>query len=267
MIVGFMGKGGSGKTTMSTLFARHLVARGSSVLAIDADHNMDFLYNLGAMQEGFPYLGQDRQAIKEVTDMRTGERFHERLLREPRPSFGIDPLDAFTEAHSLAIGTNLRVMAAGPHTEEVFSGEACSHVLSSALKLYLPCLDLHEGEAAVVDSTAGMDMVGTGIATGMDYVFICAEPTVHATKTAKQIAEGLERYGVLHTYVLTKTQNEEQRVQAEVWLSEPVRFVIPFGAGLEPEEAVSAMLESMWAHVQKGILEGGSSLRRDRKVR
>ena len=39
MKIAFAGKGGSGKTTLSSLFTRHLAARGLPVVAIDADIN------------------------------------------------------------------------------------------------------------------------------------------------------------------------------------------------------------------------------------
>jgi len=39
MKIAFVGKGGSGKTTLSSLFIRHLAAARVPVLAIDADIN------------------------------------------------------------------------------------------------------------------------------------------------------------------------------------------------------------------------------------
>jgi CO dehydrogenase maturation factor len=39
MKIAFVGKGGSGKTTLSSLFVRHLAVSGSPVVAVDADVN------------------------------------------------------------------------------------------------------------------------------------------------------------------------------------------------------------------------------------
>ncbi|TDD74119.1 ATP-binding protein, partial [Actinomadura rubrisoli] len=39
MKVAFVGKGGSGKTTLSSLFVRYLAGRGLPVVAVDADIN------------------------------------------------------------------------------------------------------------------------------------------------------------------------------------------------------------------------------------
>ena len=47
MKVAFVGKGGSGKTTVAALFARHLVRGRAPVLAIDADINQHLAGALG----------------------------------------------------------------------------------------------------------------------------------------------------------------------------------------------------------------------------
>ncbi|HZA80774.1 MAG TPA: AAA family ATPase, partial [Actinomycetes bacterium] len=47
MKIAFVGKGGSGKTTLASLLARHLAANGLPVLAIDADINQQLGVALG----------------------------------------------------------------------------------------------------------------------------------------------------------------------------------------------------------------------------
>ncbi|CAM5528647.1 hypothetical protein SFUMM280S_03018 [Streptomyces fumanus] len=47
MRIAFVGKGGSGKTTLSALLIRHLAATGAPVVAIDADINQHLGAALG----------------------------------------------------------------------------------------------------------------------------------------------------------------------------------------------------------------------------
>ena len=60
MKIAFVGKGGSGKTTLSALFARHLAAAGAPVVAVDADINQHLGVALGlseAESGAVPALG------------------------------------------------------------------------------------------------------------------------------------------------------------------------------------------------------------------
>ena len=51
MKVAFVGKGGSGKTTLAALFSRHAAEQGRHVLAIDADINQHLAVALGLTME------------------------------------------------------------------------------------------------------------------------------------------------------------------------------------------------------------------------
>ncbi len=61
MKIAFVGKGGSGKTTLSSLFVRHLAASGAPVLAVDADINQHLGAALGlddAEAAALPAMGE-----------------------------------------------------------------------------------------------------------------------------------------------------------------------------------------------------------------
>lgn len=65
MKIGFVGKGGSGKSTLSTLFVKYLEGQNKTVLAVDADYNMDLTNNLNAPKD-MQYIGagmQERPSI------------------------------------------------------------------------------------------------------------------------------------------------------------------------------------------------------------
>ena len=68
MKVALVGKGGSGKTTVAALLARHLVRSGASVLAIDADINQHLAGALGMSEDeaaAVPAMGAQLALIKD----------------------------------------------------------------------------------------------------------------------------------------------------------------------------------------------------------
>jgi CO dehydrogenase maturation factor len=209
MKIAFLGKGGSGKTTLSTALVKHMHAGGMNVLAIDADHNMDLSYNLGA--DPTLFLGSDPDLIKEYVGMKREDTFANTLQTAEGKGivFTLDPLDAFTKSVSMTIDKNLTLMTAGPHTDRIRTQEACSHSLAAPLKVYLPLLLLKENEVVVIDERAGTDPVATGILKGVDLAVIVEEPTVYSQRVARQIALELKIADVAHIIVENKINGEE----------------------------------------------------------
>ncbi len=206
MKVAFLGKGGSGKSTMATTFVRLLRSLGIQVLTIDADHNMDLSYNLGATPSLF--LGSDPDLIKVHAGRSREDTFADALVsgKEAGLVFSVFPADTFTEQTSIELESGLRVMTAGPHTDRVRSQEACSHSLAAPLKVYLPLLQLKEKEAVVIDERAGTDPVATGILSGVDLAVIVREQTVNSRRVAQQIEEELAIAGIPFVVVENKVE-------------------------------------------------------------
>lgn len=206
MIIGFLGKGGSGKSTLATKFAQHLMEKGSTVLAVDADHNMDFSYNLGA-DDTQPYIGS---AMPQVLAYIGAQSAKDLLNDSTATVFSLTPADEFTQKFSALLPSGIRLMSGGPQTDDVLYNVQCSHALTTPLKVYLPLLKLHENEFVVVDEKAGADGVSTGIVTGFDMAVIVSEPTIHGLKTANQIAELLEFFEVPYIFALNKSDDIEK---------------------------------------------------------
>lgn len=203
MKVAFAGKGGSGKTTLSALFARHLAESGAPVVAIDADINQHLGVALGlteAQAAELPALGARLPEIKEylrgsnprITSAAamvktTPPGRGSRLLR----LLGDDPLH--TEMGRDVAG--VRLLATGPFEADDL-GVSCYHAKVGAAELYLNHLVDGPGEYVVVDMTAGADSFASGLFTRFDLTFLVAEPTRRGVAVYRQYRDHAAGYDV-----------------------------------------------------------------------
>lgn len=214
MIIGFLGKGGSGKSTLSTHFVQFCHANEKTVLAIDADHNLDLTHNLLTAfghnpQATIPYFGDSLGQLTERLDPTgSGRHYSEHFLATPTETrFSLAPLDPYLSTFTSPITNKLRLMSAGPHTEQILRGDSCSHSLFTPLKVLLPLLTLRTNEIAIIDEKAGRDGAGTGVTTGFTLAVVCVEPTPHSIKAANQIAELLEYYETPYLFLMNKVKD------------------------------------------------------------
>ncbi|SNT58036.1 CO dehydrogenase maturation factor [Actinomadura meyerae] len=265
MKVAFVGKGGSGKTTLSSLFVRHLAGRGLPVVAIDADINQHLGVALG-LDEGraakIPALGDRLTEIKEhlrganprissaaAMAKTTPPGAGSRLLRFR----GDDPVH---EAGQEVDGVTL--LATGPFNDDDL-GVACYHAKTGAVELYLNHLVDGPGEYVVVDMTAGADTFASGLFTRFDLMFLVAEPTRKGVGVYRQYTDYARDYDVAIRVVGNKVQSEEDVAYLRehagddllTWLgqSAAVRALEQGRHGVALEEGNTAALDRMRAEV------------------
>ncbi|WP_055613408.1 ATP-binding protein [Streptomyces phaeochromogenes] len=220
MKIAFVGKGGSGKTTLSSLFVRHLASTGSPVVAVDADINQHLGPALGLADEEarrLPAMGDRLALIKDylrgsnprITSTETmikttppGEG--SRLLRvcEDNPVY-----EACARPVELDGGT-VRLMVTGPFTEADL-GVSCYHSKTGAVELCLNHLVDGQSEYIVVDMTAGSDSFASGMFTRFDITFLVAEPTRKGVSVYRQYKEYARDFGVTLKVVGNKVQGQD----------------------------------------------------------
>lgn len=249
MVFGFLGKGGSGKSTLATQMVRYLHAREKSVLAVDADHNMDLAYNLGFDGDG-PYIGGSFLPLREQFGLTVEDPTEDIFMGAlPDTRFSFTKPDAYSKHMVARLENRLYLMMSGPQNDLVLHGSHCSHSLAAPLKLYLPLLALGENEAVVVDEKASVDAVSTGIPTGFDLAVVVAEPRTHSVRAAKQIAEMLDWYNVPRVVVLNKYQGEaDSGVFTSSFGHEPFARVGASSDPLAQSEQSRAACEEMFSH-------------------
>ncbi|MET8947562.1 ATP-binding protein [Streptomyces sp. NPDC004542] len=220
MKIAFVGKGGSGKTTLSSLFIRHLAAAGAPVVAIDADINQHLGAALGlddAQSAALPAMGERLPLIKDylrgsnpriasaatmikTTPPGAGSRLLR--VREPNPVY-----DACARPVELDGGA-VRLMVTGSFTDADL-GVACYHSKTGAVELFLNHLIDGRDEYVVVDMTAGSDSFASGMFTRFDITYLVAEPTRKGVSVYRQYKEYARDFGVTLKVVGNKVQGPE----------------------------------------------------------
>ena len=99
MVLGFLGKGGSGKSTISTLTTKALIKSGYEVLAIDADHNQDLTFNLvNEESENLKTFGQSMNEIVEhIGD--SNIKYDQLVVNSNEQPFQFNPDDSYTSKY------------------------------------------------------------------------------------------------------------------------------------------------------------------------
>ncbi|MGW2401005.1 ATP-binding protein [Kitasatospora sp. NPDC001664] len=220
MKIAFVGKGGSGKTTLSALFIRHLAAAGRPVIAVDADINQHLGPALGltdAQAAALPSLGAHLPEIKEYL---RGEnpliRSAEEMIKTTPPGRGSRLLRIVEEnpvyaacARPVALDEgSVRLLATGAFAEEDL-GVACYHSKVGAVELLLNHLQDGPDEYVVTDMTAGSDSFASGLFTRFDLTFLIAEPTRKGVSVYRQYKEYARDFGVALRVVGNKVQSPD----------------------------------------------------------
>ena len=210
MKIAFVGKGGSGKSTVSWLMIKTLEDTGSRVLAIDADHNMDLTSNLGQDYELLPQMQKTDKEFFDIVGYEEGKAYTTILANDTPtlPQFTVFPKDTYTQSVAADITDNVSLINVGLGDPDVMHRGKCAHGLSGPLKYYLGFLD--EGDTAVViDSVAGVDMINYGLYSGIDAIVAVVEPHRNSIKVMEQILElGRKVMIPCHIIVNKPTDNE-----------------------------------------------------------
>ena len=185
MKVAITGKGGVGKTTLSSTLARLYADEGRVVLAADVDPDANLGLALGMSQE-------EVDQIVPISKMRT--LVEERTGADPSNKFyKLNPYVAdIPEKFAKDInGVKLLVMG----TVDV-GGSGCvcpEHVM---LKSILSALVFRKDDVVIMDMEAGLEHLGRGTAGCMDRFIVVIEPGARSVQTYEKVKQLAADLGV-----------------------------------------------------------------------
>jgi CO dehydrogenase maturation factor len=207
MKLAITGKGGVGKTTLTSLLSYLYAEQGRNVLAIDADPSPCLAAALG-----FP---PERLAgLKPIAEME--ELIYERTGAQPGTFGGyfklnphVDDLpERFAVKHR---GITLLELGA---VEKGGSGCICPE--SVLLKQLVSHILLQRDEVVLLDMYAGVEHLGRATAESVDAMIVVCEPGARSLATAAQIKALAGDIGLTRLYVVgNKVRSEAERSYIE----------------------------------------------------
>ena len=216
MKIAFVGKGGSGKTTLSSLFIRHLVHQRRPVLAIDADINQHLATALGATDEQALTLPTLSGHLPLIKDWLRGSNPRisspEAMIKTTPPGTGSQLLQVVEDNPIYAACVReidgARLAVTGPFTDEDL-GVACYHSKVGAAELVLNHLVDGPGEYVVVDMTAGADSFASGLFTRFDLTTLVCEPTLRSVGVYRQYLGYAKDFGIRIAVIGNKVTDQD----------------------------------------------------------
>lgn len=172
--IAISGKGGVGKTTLTSLLAAHYAHHNHQVLAIDADPSPC----LG------PALGfTETELVNLLPISEMGELIAERT-GSTGGVFKMNPKVSDIPEQFAAHRGNLRLLLLGAVQQ---GGSGCICPASALLKQLVRHTLLERDEVVLLDLYAGVEHLGRGTAEAVDVMLAVAEPTHRSLRTVRQV--------------------------------------------------------------------------------
>lgn len=203
MKLAITGKGGVGKTTVSSLLAKVFAEEGKRVLAIDANPDSNLGNALGISQEDSANIVPVSE-MKELIEERTGA-----TIGVPGGYFKMNPrVDDIPERYAIKVD-GIWFMVLGTVKS---GGMGCICPESAVLRSLVSHLILGQSDIVIMDMDAGIEHLGRGTARGIDAFISVVEPGQRAVQTANSVKNLASDLGVNKFYVIgSKVRDDTDR--------------------------------------------------------
>lgn len=201
MRIAFMGKGGSGKTTIAASLITYLqeYKRVKHILAIDADMNMHLQGALGMTGERIEIGDRYNDIIKYLKGKRKDidNIANASILGTVPPSLDSNFIRPVKEDPFLSMfaqqSNGISLLTVGDYTDEDV-GTSCYHGKLNSLEIiYHHLLDTKD-EYVVIDSVAGIDNIATSVFWAPDITLFVIEPTLKSIQVFNDYLRIIDGY-------------------------------------------------------------------------
>ncbi len=220
MKIAFVGKGGSGKSTMSSLFINYLQKNGRSVIAVDADINVHLPTLLGCQIESCNALSLPANSLKIKAYLKgSNPRIKQAasIVKSTPPGEGSCFLthqadNPILSSFSSPIGNAGFLLHVGTYDKDGI-GESCYHTNLAIFESLLSHTLLKDDEWLVADMVAGTDAFAGTLHAQFDAIVLVVEPTPEGVSVFKQYIELAEVAGVQeYIYALGNKVDDDEDI-------------------------------------------------------
>lgn len=196
MKISVCGKGGSGKSALTSLLANQAVSRGLGVLVVDSDESNSGLFKMFGFEKPPVPLMELVGGKKKLKQKMS----HPNVLAESHLSTKDIPSQYLIRRNGLmliSIGKILQAL------------EGCACPMGVLNQEFLKKLRLGENEIAIIDMEAGVEHFGRGIDESIDRVLLVVEPSFESLTMAEKIKELASGMNKSVSAVLNKVGSEK----------------------------------------------------------
>lgn len=236
MKLAFVAKGGSGKSTVTSLFVRFLEESSKKYLCVDADINMHMMDILGinlAREKGLSFGSN----VSDIKDYLRGSNSRiqkaSQIVKTTPPSSGsgllyINSENALIKSYAEKIQDNGFLMHVGTY-EESGIGESCYHSNLSIFEALTSHTITDENHIFVADMTAGTDTFAGALHAQFDLVCLVVEPTKESVGLAQDFLHLAKKGDVLQYVAIlaNKIEDESDLEYIKEQLQMPIITQIP----------------------------------------
>lgn len=243
------GKGGSGKSTITAVLAKNFTAKGYRVLVVDADEsNFGLSAQLGLAEpkELMEQIG-GKTALKSMMGRVQGDGHKAPVFSE---SWCIEDIPEGIVSKE----ENLYLLQIG---KVKHYGEGCACPMGVLSKDFLTHLDLAVKDIAIIDTEAGVEHLGRGIAEGTDLILAIIDPSFESIRLSEKISVMAEESSKPCYFIINRADGATaEKIAAKIGMDRVIG-VVPFSPSVQDKglsgEALDAESLDVSA-VAEGIL-------------